>query len=58
MTVTCLFPYQKGNRDGSEFIDIIKGNYIWTTAHQGLCLDKFLYLKIMILLDADEDDLL
>ena len=43
---------------GLEYIDIIKGNYIWTTAHQCLCLDKFLYLKIMILLDADEDDLL
>ena len=35
----------------SDWIEIIEDNYIWTTRHRCLCLDKFGYLKISVLLD-------
>lgn len=49
--VNYLYTGRKNPIWDSDWIEIIEGNYIWTTRHQCLCLDKFNYLKISVLLN-------
>ena len=53
--VNYVYKGRKQNIWDSDWIKTIEGNYIWTTRHQCLCLDKFDYLKITVLL-SDHDD--